>query len=195
MNNNQNKIQPMDQTSSGKKGPLVLLIGAVATAGLYVSIPKDESGRKVEATIQADGSVTTKNIAGKQYLTPYRDIVGVWTVCDGDTKNVKPGVVETTASCQKRLEQQLLAHAVPVMNCTPRLAEPGRDYQRWAAISLAYNIGVGAYCRSSVDRNFDAGKWRAGCDAMLMWNKAGGRVIPGLQRRRNEERAICLKGL
>lgn len=195
MNQNPNKIQPMEQNQSGKKGPLVLLIGAIATAGLYVSVPKHESGRTVEATVQADGSVTTKNVAGKEYLTPYRDIVGVWTVCDGDTKNVKPGVKETTESCQKRLEQQLLAHAVPVMNCTPRLAEPGRDYQRWAAISLAYNIGVGAYCRSSVDRYFDAGNWRAGCDAMLMWNKAGGKVIPGLVSRRKEERAICLKGL
>jgi lysozyme len=62
-------------------------------------------------------------------------------------------------------------------------------------VSLAYNIGTGAYCRSSVDRQFDAGNWRAGCDAMLKWNKAGGREIRGLTQRRQRERAICLRGL
>jgi lysozyme len=175
--NQPNQIQPMQGVDDkSNKGPLVALIGAVAAAGLFVSIPKEESG-------------------GKEYLTAYRDIVGIWTICDGDTKNVRPGMVETREGCRKRLESQLLAHAKPVMACTPRLAEKGRDFQRWAAVSLAYNIGTGAYCRSSIDRAFDAGKWRAGCDAMLKWNKAGGRVITGLTKRRERERAICLRGL
>lgn len=155
------------------KGPLAALIGTVAAAGLYMTIPEDEGTR----------------------YTAYQDIVGVWTICQGDTKNVRPGMVETPEGCRKRLESQLLAHAGPVMTCTPRLAEPGRDYQRWAAVSLAYNIGTGAYCRSSIDRAFDAGQWRAGCNAILKYNKAGGRVIRGLQLRRERERAICLKGL
>lgn len=164
---------PAPQAPPTGKGALVALLGAVAAAGLLVTIPEDEGTR----------------------YTAYRDIVGVWTICQGDTKNVAPGMVETKAGCQKRLEQQLLAHAKPVMACTPRLREEGRDYQRWAAVSLAYNIGTGAYCRSSVDRNFDAGQWRAGCDAFLKWNRAGGREIRGLTLRRQRERAICLKGL
>lgn len=155
------------------KGALVALLGVTAAAGLLVSIPEDEGTR----------------------YTAYRDVVGIWTICQGDTKNVAPGMVETKSGCQRRLEQQLLAHAKPVMACTPRLREDGRDYQRWAAVSLAYNIGTGAYCRSSIDRNFDAGNWRAGCDAFLKWNKAGGREVRGLTLRRQRERAICLKGL
>lgn len=175
MATNQPRIEPMAQPN-GNKGPLIALLGTIAAAGLFVSIPQDESG-------------------GKEHLKAYRDIVGVWTICDGDTKNVKPGMVETKAGCQKRLESQLLAHAKPVMACSPRLKEEGRDYQRWAAVSLAYNIGTGAYCKSSIDRHFDAGNWRAGCDSFLKWDKAGGRSVKGLTLRRQRERAICLRGL
>jgi len=176
MVNNPNRIQPMEEPSRGPltgKGALVALLGGIAATGLLVTIPEDE---------------------GTRYKA-YRDIVGVWTICQGDTKNVAPGMIETKEGCQKRLEQQLLAHAKPVMACTPRLREEGRDYQRWAAVSLAYNIGTGAYCRSSIDRHFDAGNWRAGCDAFLKWNKAGGKVVRGLTLRRQREREICLRGL
>lgn len=155
------------------KGPLVALLGVIAAGGLYMTIPEDE---------------------GTRYRA-YKDIVDVWTICQGDTKNVAPGMVETKEGCQKRLESQLIAHAKPVMACTPRLAEEGRDYQRWAAVSLAYNIGTGAYCRSSIDRNFDAGQWRAGCDAIMKYRFAGGREVKGLTKRRERERAICLRGL
>lgn len=154
-------------------GPLAAIVGAVAATSLFASIPEDE---------------------GKS-LAAYRDIVGVLTICYGDTKNVRPGMVETEAGCHRRLEAQLIAHAKPVMACSKRLAEPGRDWQRAAAVSLAYNIGVRAYCRSTVDRRFDAGDWRGGCDAFLMWNKAGGRAVRGLTLRRQRERQICLKGL
>lgn len=164
---------PAPQAPPTGKGALVALLGGIAATGLLVTIPEDEGTR----------------------YTAYRDVVGVWTICQGDTKNIAPGMVETKAGCQKRLEQQLLAHAKPVMACTPRLREEGRDYQRWAAVSLAYNIGTGAYCRSSIDRNFDAGNWRAGCDAMLMWRFAGGKEVRGLRLRRERERALCLKGL
>lgn len=175
-------IQPMEQpkqplTTGQKATGLAAIIGTVAAGVLYVSIPEDE---------------------GTRYKA-YRDIAGIWTICIGDTANVRPGMVETPEGCRVRLEAQLVNHAIPVMACTPRLAEPGRDYQRAAAVSLAYNIGVGAYCRSSVDRNFDAGNWRAGCDAFLAWNKArvNGvlRPVLGLTRRRERERAICLRGL
>ena len=152
---------------------LVAVIGAMAAASLYASIPADEG----------------------EELGAYRDIVGVWTICNGDTNDVRPGMVETKAGCRTRLERQLIRHAEPVMACSPRLKEAGRDYQRAAAVSLAYNVGVAAYCRSSVDRHFDAGRWRQGCDALLMWNKAGGKAVRGLTLRRQRERAVCLKGL
>lgn len=155
------------------KKTLASIIGVVAAGVLYVSIPEDE---------------------GTRYKA-YRDIVGVWTICQGDTKDVRPGQVATKAECQARLERQLIAHAEPVMQCTPELRKKGRDYQRAAAVSLAYNIGVNAYCRSTVDRRFDAGNIRGACDAFLMWVKAGGKTVRGLVLRRQRERAICLRGI
>ena len=159
------------------KGPLAMIVGTVAAASLFATIPLDE---------------------GKS-LVAYRDIASIPTICFGDTKNVRMGMVETEEGCRRRLEAQLIAHAKPVMQCSERLSEPGRDWQRAAAVSLAYNIGVRAYCRSTVDRRFDAGNWRGACDAFLMWNKArvGGQLRPvrGLTLRRQREREICLKGL
>lgn len=176
----------------GKK-TLAGVIGTVAAAALFVSIPADESGRKVDAKVEADGSVTLTHISGQQHLKAYLDIVGVPTACDGITKGVKLGQTYTPAQCAELLERELIIHAEGVMACTPSLA--GRPNQQIAAVSLAYNVGVGAYCKSSVDRQFDARNWRAGCDALLAWNKAGGKVVKGLQLRRERERTVCLRGL
>lgn len=170
------------------------LVGATAALALFTAVPLHESGRVVEAS-EDNGEVTLRHVRGNQYLTAYKDAVGIWTICDGDTENVRPGMVETPQGCRARLERQLVRHAEGVLGCTPSLRGPGRDWQRAAATSLAYNIGVGAYCRSTVKRRFEAGDMRGACDAFLMWNKAGGRVLAGLTRRREEERAMCLRGI
>lgn len=130
---------------------------------------------------------------GRQHLNAYRDIVGVWTICDGDTDKVSPGMVETPQGCAARREAALIRHAEPVLACTPGLR--GHPNQLSAAISLAYNIGAGAYCRSTVARRFNSGDWPGACDAFLMWNKAGGRIVAGLDNRRRSERLLCKKGL
>jgi lysozyme len=180
---------------------LVGVVGVVAAAQLFTSIPADESGRAVEAKVvaptyeQLEGNVDSEQIilehkAGPRHLKAYRDIVGVWTACDG-IAYVEAGATFTPEQCDAMLEAALVKHAAGVLKCTPRLKEPGRDYQRAAAVSLAYNVGVGAYCRSTVDRLFDAGEWRGGCRAFAMWNKAGGRVVQGLVNRRARERETC----
>lgn len=181
--------------SRRSKSPLVALVGTTVAAALLVLVPKEESGRKVEVTVQADGNVETRHVSGKQYLRAYRDIVGVLTICDGDTKNVRAGQVETEAGCQARLERQLVAHAAPVLRCVPALGRADRENQLIASVSLAYNIGTGGFCRSTAARRFNAGNWRGGCEAFRMWNKAGGRVVRGLKIRREREVTICMKGL
>lgn len=162
---------------SGTRGPLAAIVGTIAATSLFATIPEDEGYK----------------------LAAYRDIAGIPTICFGDTKDVRMGMRETPEGCMRRLEAQLIAHAKPVMDCSPRLKEPGRDNQRAAAVSLAYNIGVGAYCRSTVDKRFDVANWRGGCDAILRFNKVrvGGvlRPVRGLTLRRQRERELCLKGL
>jgi len=185
-----------DKMTLARRG-LVGLLGILAAVGLMTSTPAEESGRTVQATVRSNGDIALKHISGAEHRTAYRDIVGVWTICDGDTRGVRAGMVETREGCQRRLEAQLLAHAEPVMACVPTLREPGRDYQRWAIISLAYNIGAPATCGSTAAKRFRARAWASGCDAMLAWDKAGRplRAVRGLTLRRKREREICLTGL
>lgn len=125
---------------------------------------------------------------------PYKDVVGIWTVCTGDTHNVEPGKTYSKAECEARLEKQLIAHAKPVMECAPGLTKDHPN-QLAASVSLAYNIGPNAFCRSTVAKRFNRGDWRGGCDAFLLWDRAGGRRVAGLTNRRKAERKICLRGL
>lgn len=177
------------------KSPLVALVGTAAAIALATMLPHDESGRTVTASVDKSGALVVEHEKGPQYLKAYADIVGVLTICDGDTKGVRPGMVETEAGCTARLERQLVAHAKPVLSCVPALRDERRTNQLVASVSLAYNIGTAGFCRSTAARRFNAGNWRGGCDAFLLWNKAGGRPVRGLTLRRERERALCLKGL
>jgi GH24 family phage-related lysozyme (muramidase) len=191
-------IVPLPQKVTGDGKALAAVLGCcTAAAMLFVAVPEEESGRKVEATVLVDGSIKTRHVAGRQYLKAYLDVVKVGTICDGitriDGRPVRLGDTATEQQCAYLLEHELVVHAKGVIACTPKLY--GRTYQAFAATSLAYNIGVAGYCRSSADKHFDAGRWRQGCDAFLKWNTAGGRVIKGLTLRRQRERSICVKGL
>lgn len=61
-----------------------------------------------------------------------------------------------------------------------------------AFVSLAFNIGLGGFQRSSVLRHHRAGNKLRAAASFLMWVKAAGRTLPGLVRRRNAERRMYL---
>lgn len=178
-----------------RRKTLAGVIGSVAAAAaLFVLVPKEESGRTVTATVNPDQTITVTHVAGPQYLQTYLDIVKVPTACDGITgPGVRMGMRFTPAQCTAMLEQQLIAHAEPLIRCVPALK--GRTNQLIAAVSLSYNIGSAGVCRSSIAQLWNAGRWRAGCDRFPLFNKAGGAVVRGLVARRARERAICVKGL
>ncbi len=125
-------------------------------------------------------------------LTAYRDIVGVPTVCYGETRGVRMGQSYTKPQCDAMLLKALDEFARGVERCAK---QPMGDKQYVAHLSLAYNIGINGYCKSTVVRLHNAGDRRGSCRAFMMWNKAGGREIAGLTRRRAEERDLCLEGL
>lgn len=175
-------------------GTLAAVLGSiVAATSLMTTVPAEESGRKVAVTIAPTGQATIRHVSGPQYLRAYLDAVKVPTICDGLTAGVRMGQVATPAQCSTRLEAELVEMATHVIACVPGLY--GRDNQAAAAVSLAYNIGWPSFCASTAARRFNAGQWRAGCDAFSMWIKAKGRVLPGLVERRKRERLLCLTGL
>ncbi|MDQ2080463.1 lysozyme [Xanthobacteraceae bacterium Astr-EGSB] len=130
-------------------------------------------------------------------LTTYKDIVGVDTVCIGETD--KAAVAEgkrrayTPTECRDMLVRRLPDYDTGFMRCVTRADIPVSVHV--AGISLAYNVGTGAVCKSTFVRLVNAGDFAAACDALLMFNRAGGRVVKGLDNRRRAERDYCLAGL
>ena len=61
-----------------------------------------------------------------------------------------------------------------------------------ALVSISFNFGLGNLQRSSIRIKANRGEWEGAADAFLLWNKGGGRVLPGLERRRKDERALFL---
>lgn len=124
----------------------------------------------------------------------YRDVVGIPTVCFGETRGVKMGDQYTVDECKAMLGDALVEFETNMRRC---LNNPDKipDKPYVAFLSLSYNIGTGAFCRSTVARKANAGDLKGACDAILMWNRAGGRVIQGLVNRRQDERKMCLEGV
>lgn len=127
-------------------------------------------------------------------LVAYRDPVGVPTVCYGETRGVEMGDRHTEAECDAMLIEALEDFEQGIRRCI----EPWSDLPvktRVALVSWAYNVGVGAACGSTAVRRINAGQYRAGCDAVTWWDKAGGRTLPGLVNRRAAEHALCVEDL
>lgn len=130
-------------------------------------------------------------------LEAYQDIVGVWTICSGETRGVQPGEVRTRAECEESLRGIVLEYRAGLHRFltdeTRRVRlPPTRDV---AFSSLAVNVGIHGAGNSTAVRRLNRGDIRGSCEALTWWNKAGGRVIRGLVNRRTEEKALCLMGL
>jgi len=119
----------------------------------------------------------------------YPDVGGVPTYCYGETKDAQWGKTYTKEQCDEKLAARLVEFNRGVDSCV-FVELP--DSRRAALVSLSYNIGVPAFCKSTVVRKLNAGDVVGGCDAILMWNKVKGVVWRGLTNRREKERALCL---
>lgn len=125
---------------------------------------------------------------------PDRLANGIPTVCFGETRGVKLGDSYTVEQCQVMLGQGLIDFEAGMRRCLARPdAIPDKPYV--AFLSLSYNIGTGAFCRSTVARRANAGDIRGACNAIPMWTRAGGRVVQGLVNRRADEQRLCLEGV
>ena len=127
---------------------------------------------------------------GRRYVA-YQDVVGVWTICDGHTKGVKQGDTATPEQCDKWLAEEIAEFNAGVRGCVTRPMKPNQEV---AFTSLAYNIGITGFCGSTAVKRFNAGDDSGACEAIKLWNKAGGRVIAGLVNRRQAESDLCATG-
>lgn len=140
--------------------------------------------------------IATPFIAGWEGKSndPYKDIVGINTVCYGETRVEMKRY--TDEECKAMLAEAVKGFMKPVAEMTPLIAD--RPYELAAATSLAYNIGLGNYKISSVRKQFNLGNFKQGCNNFTLWNKArrAGKlvVVKGLVNRRAAEVKLCLKG-
>lgn len=128
-------------------------------------------------------------------LQAYQDVGGVWTICGGVTEGVKPGQVETVAGCQRRNAAEIRKGLAHVDRCVT-VAMPET---RKAGLALfAYNVGGGAFCRSTLVKLANAGKPAEACAQLDRWVYVAGKDCreassgcPGIVQRRALERALC----
>lgn len=125
----------------------------------------------------------------------YKCPAGVWTIGYGTTASAgvgitpKDGMTITKSDAEAYLQAALDKFADQI---APSITAPANSNEFGAFVSLAYNIGPGAFKKSSALRLFNAGDKEGAAKAILMWNKAGGKVLKGLTRRREAERKLFL---
>jgi lysozyme len=152
--------------------------------------------KKAGLGLTVAGSLAVGIIGGYEGLRThaYRDVVGVPTVCFGETRGVKMGDVYTVDECKAMLGDALIEFETGMRKCMIRPdSVPDKPYV--AFLSFTYNVGVGAFCKSTLARKVNSGDLRGACNELPKWNRAGGRVIRGLTIRRAEERKLCLEGV
>lgn len=124
----------------------------------------------------------------------YRDIVGVPTVCYGETRGVKMGDTYTEAECMAMLKVgvgDFYAKLEPYM--TNKDIPVGVQA---SLLELAYNVGVKAAGNSTMMALANAGRYKEACQQLDKWVKAGGKIVTGLKNRRAESKIqLCMKGL
>lgn len=120
----------------------------------------------------------------------YDDGVGVQTIGFGRTEGVKQGQKTDPVREVIALSRTLDAFADEVLECVGRDV-PMYQHEFDAFVSLAYNIGTAAFCRGSIPKLLREGRYVEACDRIRVYNKAGGRVMPGLVKRREVEARMC----
>ena len=128
-------------------------------------------------------------------LKAYRCSAGVLTIGYGHTSaagapQVTEGMTISQQDADDILGRDLVKYEAAVQNTLTRSANQN---QFDACVSLCFNIGPAAFAKSSVARRFNEGDAMGAADAFRFWNKAGGKVITGLVRRRDDERALFLR--
>lgn len=119
----------------------------------------------------------------------YHDSVGIPTIGFGETKGVKMGQTTDPVRALVQLQKSADEHAKGIATC---VFVPLSQNEYDAYVSFSYNIGVGAFCRSTLVKKLNAQDYEGACKELLRWNRAGGKVLPGLTKRRQQEYNTCL---
>lgn len=116
-----------------------------------------------------------------------------WTIGWGCTgPDITPDTVWTKETAEAELLKHLEYFYAGLLKLSPKL-KTATPHRAAAVISFAYNCGLGNYRISTFKKRIDAEDWIGASVEIQKWNKAAGRVLPGLTRRRQAE-ALLLQG-
>lgn len=133
-----------------------------------------------------EGADLIKKFEGLR-LDPYLDAVGIPTIGWGHTGS------KTDRSITLAEAEDIFAEDISqFVDGVTAMVKEATPQQFSAMVSLAYNIGLGNFAKSSVRRLHNEGKYLEAADAFLMWVKASRRTLPGLVRRRQAEKDLYL---
>jgi lysozyme len=123
-------------------------------------------------------------------LEAYRCPAGVWTIGYGHTGDVREGMKITEHQADPILDVDLDIFERGVKSM---LTVPLNENQFSALVSLAFNIGLGAFRDSTLLKRVNAGLPNAAAKEFSRWVHAKGKVLPGLVSRREAEAKLFLK--
>lgn len=130
-----------------------------------------------------------KPLEGIEFV-PYYDVAGVLSVCYGHTgPDIIKDKVYSQSECDALLDKDLKKvkrHVDPLI----KVVIP--ETTRAALYSFTYNVGVGAFRRSTLLKLLNQGHWASACDQLKRWVYSAGKPWKGLMTRRDIERQVCL---
>jgi len=125
-------------------------------------------------------------------LQPYQCSAGVWTSGIGHTAGVKPAAIITEQQAAKNLLEDIQQTERGIKKCMPvAMPQPVFD----AVVSFSFNVGTTAACKSTLAYFINKRQWREACEQLPRWVFVNGERNSGLERRRNAEQTLCLKGV
>ncbi|MGC6230436.1 lysozyme [Hafnia paralvei] len=137
------------------------------------------------ATVMLSGK---GGLEGREYV-PYKDVVGIITVCDGHTgKDIILNKRYSDAECDALTKADLERIAKQV---NPSIKVKTTETQLAAIYSFSYNVGANAFIKSTMLKKLNAGDYAGACDELKRWVYAGGKKWKGLMNRRDVEYEVC----
>ncbi|SFT94948.1 Phage-related lysozyme (muramidase), GH24 family [Kosakonia arachidis] len=142
------------------------------------------------ANTGAAGLTLIKSFEGLS-LEKYRDAVGKWTIGYGHL--ILPEENFPQALSKVEAEDLLRADLGMTERGVHRLVTVDLNQNQFdALVAFAFNVGLGNLQSSTLLRLLNQGQYQAAADQLPRWNKAGGKILPGLTRRRDAERALFM---
>lgn len=150
------------------------------------SNPAVTPGKAGVITLAFLAAVTFWESGGNTILTPYQDAVGVWTVCDGITNMAYPGFVVqgqkyTQQQCDNAKAYLFKTQVFPQVSKGLKHTVTNKQYLMLA--DFVWGVGPRPYWNSKLLKLVNQGECIQAGQEFERWNRAGGKVLPGLTRR------------